>query len=73
MISSKKELKFYLMADRMMNRGEFKGSWKAKIKDFFFPDYVMRWLVAMRSMSYYKHGGVNCFISCICESISDFR
>ena len=65
MITTKKELEFYLMADRMMNQGDFRPSLKVRVKDFFFPDYVMNWLVAMRHVAYYKHvcGGVNYCIS----------
>ena len=54
MISSKKELQFYLKADRMMNRGEFTPSLRARIKSLFMPDYTMQWLSAMRHASYYK-------------------
>lgn len=41
MIKTKRELQFYLMADRMMNRGEFTPSLKSQIKNFLTPDYVM--------------------------------
>jgi len=60
MIRTKKELKFYIMADRMMNRGCFKSSIGQRIKEVFLPDYIMRYLVAMRKVSYYNHqvGGV---------------
>lgn len=50
-IRSKKELEFYLMADRMMNRGNFRKS----IRDIFVPDSVMRFLVSMRKYSYYRN------------------
>lgn len=52
MIRSKKELKFYIMADMMMNRGVFKWSLKDRIKQVFFPDYVMIYLKAMRFRDY---------------------
>lgn len=54
MIESKKELTFYLMADRMMNRGVFKYSFAAKIRMFLIKDYVMEYLTAYRKYSYYK-------------------
>lgn len=53
-ICSKQELKFYLMADRMMNRGKFKPSFKDYILDFIMPDYIMRFLKLMRKVSYYS-------------------
>ncbi len=52
MIRSKKELKFYIMADMMMNRGKFKWSVKDRIKHLLLPDYVMRYLKSMRYISY---------------------
>lgn len=53
-IKSKKELKFYIAADRMMNRGTFKESYKDKIKNLIVPDYIMAYLKSMREVSYYK-------------------
>ena len=53
MISSKKELKFYIMADMMMNRGKFKWSLKDRIKHIFVPDDIMRYLKSMRYCAYY--------------------
>lgn len=57
MITNKKELHFYLMADRMMNRGEFKPSLKSRLSDLFTPDLVMRWMKAMRYTAYYSRFG----------------
>lgn len=54
MIQTKKELKFYLAADRMMNRGTFKRSIKSAVKEILFPDFIMDYLVAMRKFSYYE-------------------
>lgn len=54
MISSKKELKFYIMADYMMNRGKFKPSKLESLFKFFIGGGVMSYLVAMRKYSYYK-------------------
>ncbi len=56
-ITSKKELNFVIKADLMMNRGIFKKSFIDIIKGFFFPDYIMQYLQAMRKCSYYKYSG----------------
>ena len=55
MIRNKKELDFYIMADRMMNTGRFKQPLIRKLIDIINPDYVMRFLVLMRQYQYYKH------------------
>ena len=75
MIKTKRELQFYLMADRMMNRGEFTPSLKSRIKNFLTPDYVMNWLVAMRHVAYYKHllGGISCCTLNGCVDIRNCR
>lgn len=54
MIKNRKELKFYLMADRMMNRGVFTKSIKDRFQYLFFPDPIMKALEAMRKSDYYK-------------------
>lgn len=55
-ITSKKQLQFYIQADRMMNRGYFKEPlFKSVIKRIYNPDVIMQYLIAMRSYSYYKH------------------
>ena len=53
-IKDKKVLKFYLMADRMMNRGKFKPSIKDLILDFIAPDVIMQYLTLMRKVSFYS-------------------
>ena len=53
-IKNRRELKFVLMADRMMNRGYFKKSIKRKILELFYPDYVIDYLYHMRSYNYMK-------------------
>lgn len=53
-IKSKKELDFYIKADRMMNRGVFCWSIKQKLLHLLFPDYIMSYLKAMRCVSYYR-------------------
>lgn len=54
-IRSRKELKFYLMADRMMNTGKFKPSFKDLIIDFIIPNYILRYLEYMRKLSYFSN------------------
>lgn len=59
MISTKKELEFYIMADYMINRGYFSPSISAKIRNFIMPDYIMDYLKAMRKACYYSHNNHN--------------
>lgn len=56
-IRNKMELKFCMMADRMMNRGRFKKSYKDYIRNLFEPDDIMKYLVTLRKLSYYRIGG----------------
>ena len=56
-ITTKKQLDFYLRADYMINRGKFRPAVLDRIRDIFFPDYIMSYLVAMRKTSYYKSVG----------------
>ena len=59
MIKTKQELKFFLMADRIMNRGVVRKSFKSRMFEFAFPDYIMRYLSALRHCEYYaSRGGV---------------
>ena len=53
MINSRKELSFYLMADRMMNRGNFKRTFTQKLKNLILPDNIMKYLIHMRKTSFY--------------------
>lgn len=57
MIRSKKELRFYIQADRMMNRGYFHAPLRALLRNLLFPDYIMRFLTAMRKCQYYSQVG----------------
>lgn len=57
MINSKSELKFYLAADLMMNRGFFKKPILYRIKHWIVRDYVMEYLNAMRKYSFYSQSG----------------
>lgn len=64
MIRSKKELRFYLLADRMINRRSFRYSLRQRLIDFFDPDFIMDYLTAMRKCQYYSQvrGVFSCFI-----------
>ncbi len=55
MISTKRELDFYIMADSMMNRGYFRVPFKERLKRLIVPDIIMDYLVCMRKASYYSH------------------
>lgn len=55
MISSKKELRFYIMADTMINRGYFKAPFLKRIAQIFNQDIVVDFLNNMRKYSYYSH------------------
>lgn len=41
----------------MMNRGKFEPSLIDRVIHIFIPDYIIKYLVAMRKTSYYKNGG----------------
>ena len=58
MISSKDELQFYIMADHMMNRGKFRKSLIERAIGIFRPDYIMKYLIALRKAEYYSYRGV---------------
>ena len=55
MIKSRKECCFYIMADRMMNRGVFTLSIWTKLKQLLFKDRIMDYLAYMRRYAYYKN------------------
>ena len=57
MITSRKQLKFYLQADMMMNRGYFKVPLKKRFMQLFSPDYIMEFLKSMRKVQYYTCNG----------------
>lgn len=54
-LRTKKELHFYIIADRIMNRGVLEYTLKQRIKNIFCPDYIMDYLECMRYLSYYKN------------------
>ena len=53
-ITSRKQLRFYLKADMMINRGYFKPTLKQKLINLISPDYIMEFLKAMRKVQYYS-------------------
>lgn len=56
-ITSRKELKFCIMADRMMSTGSFRRPFPVFLKELFLPNWKMKYLSTMRKLSYYKHKG----------------
>lgn len=57
-IRNKNELRFFIMADMMMNRGYFKKPIMMRLRDMFAPDYIMDYLIAMRKTSFYGRSGL---------------
>lgn len=55
MITSKNELKFYIAADTMINRGYFAPSITKRLAHIFNPDIIVDFLKSMRCYSYYSH------------------
>lgn len=57
-IRTKRELKFVMQADYIMNRGKKSPSLADRLHGIGSPDYIMKYLRAMRKTSYYrpKHG-----------------
>ena len=56
-VTTKEQLKFYIQADHMMNRGTFKSSLKNRIRNFFAPDYIMKYLRTLRKVEYFSNTG----------------
>ena len=56
-IRNKTELRFYLMADRMMNRGCFRRTFLSFLKEMIVRDDIMDYLVSMRKYNYYRNKG----------------
>lgn len=69
-ITSKKELKFYISADLMMNRGYFKYTFKKKIIGWIHSDYIIKYLKALRKTEYYINMGKE---KSICSLINRHR
>lgn len=71
MILSKNDLKFYMQADYMMNRGKFKRSFKDIIKEILVPDYICLFLSELRKAEFYHNrGGVFVWEDIECLSIA---
>lgn len=64
MIHTRKELKFYLAADMMMNIGHFKPTLADHLKNLFSPN-LLSFLRCLRRTEYYtsQRGGVNRCVS----------
>ena len=52
MILSKKELRFYIAADRRIANKPFKISWKKHLLNILRPDYISMYLRSMRHVVY---------------------
>ena len=68
MIKTKQELKFFLAADRIMNRGVPRRSLKRKLIELISPDYIMKYLSALRHVEYYAGRGYS-----PCRILSEYR
>lgn len=55
-ITSKKQLDFFIKADRMINRGYFKIPYRIRIKNMIAGDEIIQYLYYMRCYSYSLHG-----------------
>lgn len=55
-ITNIKQLRFFIKADRMINRGYFDLPIKVRIKSFFVKDNILDYLYYMRCYSYSLHG-----------------
>lgn len=51
---TKKEMQFYIMADRIMNGYKAKRSIKEIISSLIRPNYTMKFLIALRKVEYYQ-------------------
>lgn len=59
-VKTRRELRFVLQADMMMNRGRFKNSFRNIIRNFLIPDDTMSFLRVMRKLSYYNYKKNRC-------------
>lgn len=56
MITSKRELEFYILADRIMNTGKESIS---RIRNVFYPNFILQFLFLLRKSEYYsKHNPI---------------
>lgn len=54
MITTKKELKFYMAADLMMNKGRFRRTLSDSFKDIVLPN-ITTFLKSLRKVEYYSY------------------
>ncbi len=57
MISSKKELRFFIGADRIMAGKPVEKGWKEYLLDVIYPSYVLGYLRSMRYVAYFSNTG----------------
>lgn len=55
MISSKKELQFYISADRIIANKSTKINCKERLKNFISPNHILMFLCSMRYVAYYNN------------------
>ena len=67
MVKTKQELKFFLIADRIMNGRSPHRNLKSVFFEMIFPDYIMKYLSALRHCEYYA-GGYN-----LSRIVSEYR
>lgn len=63
MITSKKELSFYIRADRIIAGRPIKFSVKDHLKDILIPDYTLRYLRSMRIIAFYSNAKTRKYLS----------
>jgi serine O-acetyltransferase len=56
MISSKKELRFFIAADRIMAGKSAEKKWKEHLIQIIYPDHILNYLRSMRYVAYYLNG-----------------
>jgi len=63
MIRNKEDLKYYIEQDLLMNDVKKKGR-ASILKDFFFPDPIIKFLYYLRKVEYYSnvHSNINSLI-----------
>lgn len=54
MIDTKKDLKFFIQADYMMNRGYFNITFKSRLRHFLIKDHIMDYLVHLRKYEFFQ-------------------
>jgi serine O-acetyltransferase len=64
MIKNKEDLNYYIKQDLLMNGVKNKGGVQTFLKDFFFPDPIIKFLYYLRKVEYYSnvHSPINSLI-----------